>query len=152
MELAFDYLSSNLLMKETDYPYTARDGTCKYNKSKGVPNSNTSGHQRVTSNSPSALEAAITKGPTSVAIEADTYVFQHYSGGVIKSSSCGTSLDHGVLAVGYGEDSRDGKYYIVKNSWGSRWGEKGYVKIMRDSKSGPGICGIQKDASYPKGV
>lgn len=86
---------------------------------------------------------ALNSGPVSVAIEADTHVFQSYTGGIISSSSCGTNLDHGVLAVGYGAD-----YIIVKNSWGSGWGEKGYVRIKRTSGSA-GICGIYKDASQP---
>jgi C1A family cysteine protease len=62
---------------------------------------------------------------------------------------CGTSLDHGVLVVGYGtEGSTD--YWILKNSWGAGWGEKGYFRILREqSKEGPGVCGLQLDASYP---
>lgn len=102
----------------------------------------------MTARSPSALVSALNDGPVSVAIEADTYVFQSYKSGVITSSGCGTSLDHGVLAVGYGSSSQ-GDYYLVKNSWGNKWGEKGYVRIGRSSKSGNGVCGIQMDASYP---
>jgi len=83
------------------------------------------------------------KGPVSVAIEADKDVFQKYKSGVITSGSCGTNLDHGVLAVGYGsEDGED--YFLVKNSWGPSWGVEGYVKIGQNN-----ICGITKDASYP---
>ena len=62
---------------------------------------------------------------------------------------CGTDLDHGVLIVGYGIENM-AEYWLLKNSWGAGWGEKGYVKIKRTSSTGPGICGIQKDASYPK--
>lgn len=67
--------------------------------------------------------------PVSVAIEADTYLFQYYKSGVITSSACGTYLDHAVVAVGYGEDSFAGPYFLVRNSWGTWWGDQGYVKI-----------------------
>lgn len=84
----------------------------------------------------------------SVAIEADTAAFQFYSGGIINSVGCGINVDHGVLAVGYGVDgTRKIEYYIVKNSWGSSWGMKGYVNIA--AVDGPGICGIQTGPVYP---
>jgi len=84
----------------------------------------------------------------SVAIEADKAVFQMYQGGIISSTSCGTRLDHGVLVVGYGtEGTQD--YWLLKNSWGPTWGEKGYFRIARDSGRGDGICGLQMEPSYP---
>jgi len=83
----------------------------------------------------------------SVAIEADKSVFQHYTGGIITSSSCGTNLDHGVAAVGYGSQGGQ-EYYIIRNSWGPSWGDKGYVKL--GVVNGAGICGVQSDAVYPK--
>ena len=63
---------------------------------------------------------------------------------------CGKNLDHGVLAVGYG--SEKGKdYWLVKNSWGTMWGEKGFIKLFRDAKEdSAGTCGIQLQASYPE--
>lgn len=91
---------------------------------------------------------ALNSGPVSVAIEADTYVFQNYKSGIITSTACGTNLDHGVLAVGYGTDASAGDYFIVKNSWGNSWGEKGFVRIAAGTSSS-GVCGILKDASYP---
>lgn len=94
----------------------------------------------------SQLKAAIAKGPVSVSVEADKTVFQHYKSGVLDSSACGTSTDHAITAVGYGSES--GKdYYIVRNSWGSSWGDHGYIKIA--AKDGLGICGIQKAPAWP---
>jgi C1A family cysteine protease len=93
-----------------------------------------------------ALRAAVAQQPVSVAIEADHMSFQLYKKGVY-SGLCGTKLDHGVLAVGYG--SLDGKnYWKVKNSWGSGWGSAGYILIERTA-DGKGKCGIYEAASYP---
>lgn len=93
--------------------------------------------------------AAVAQQPVSVAIEADTQVFQSYTSGIISSKECGTNLDHGVLVVGYG--SEGGKdYWILKNSWGSDWGEQGFFRILRSAnENGPGICGLQEQPSYP---
>merc|ERR1712147_454317 len=90
-----------------------------------------------------ALKAAVAKQPVSVAIEADRMAFQGYTGGVITGTSCGTQLDHGALAVGYGTENGE-EYFLVKNSWGASWGESGYVKI------GPAnVCGIPQQPSSP---
>merc|ERR1711988_365750 len=95
-----------------------------------------------------SLLKAVSKQPVSVAIEADKSAFQLYKGGVLDSSGCGTQLDHGVLVVGYGTDN--GKdYWKVKNSWGSTWGEEGYIRMLR-GKGGEGQCGILSGPpSYP---
>ena len=91
--------------------------------------------------------SSIQTAPTSIAIEADKTVFQHYTSGVLNSEACGTNLDHGVLAVGYGsENGQD--YYLVKNSWGTSWGDKGFIKIANNG-DGKGICGIQSQPVRP---
>jgi xylem cysteine proteinase len=95
-------------------------------------------------NSETALLSAIVQQPVSVAVEADN--FQFYSGGVM-NSPCGTNLDHGVLAVGYGSVNGD-DYYKIKNSWGADWGNHGYMLLAR-GKYPDGQCGIQMDASFP---
>lgn len=65
------------------------------------------------------------------------------------AGTCGTDLDHGVAVVGYGETSEGLKYWIVKNSWGSDWGDGGYIKMQRTEKKAEGMCGINMMASYP---
>ncbi len=71
-----------------------------------------------------------------------------YKGGILSSSACGTNLDHAVNLIGYG--SENGKdFWLVRNSWGTSWGEKGYMRIARSSQDGPGVCGLLKMSSYP---
>ena len=142
----FLWLRLNKTERESDYAYTAATGTCHSSDYEGLYN--TKGYSSVTQGSSSALMASIEAAPTSVAIEADKLVFQAYTGGVLNSDKCGTTLDHGVLAVGYGtEDGQD--YYLVKNSWGASWGDAGYIKIANNG-DGDGICGIQLSATRPK--
>jgi xylem cysteine proteinase len=148
MDDAFSFIVSNGgIASEDDYPYVGADGSCR----SGLAAAATiSGFNDVPVNSDSALMSALSKQPVSVAIEADQDAFQFYSGGVL-TAACGTNLDHGVLAVGYGTDSSGGNYYKVKNSWGPDWGEAGYVRLARAASynGGAGQCGILSAASYP---
>ena len=146
MGTAIDYSHDNGNEAESVYPYTAVDGTCAYDATK-VISTPTANHVNVAQNNALALKTAIASGPISVAIEADTFVFQFYSGGILNSKACGTSLDHGVVAVGYGADSTGKAYYIVRNSWGASWGVNGYINIA--IVDGAGICGIQMEPVYP---
>ena len=145
MEGAFKFIIENGQCAASSYPYTAKDGTC--HSCSAVAHATSCSD--VKPNDQLSLKAAVAKQPVAVAIEADTKYFQSYSGGVLTSSSCGTSLDHGVLAVGYGEENGQ-KYWLVKNSWGTSWGEQGYVKIGRsESTNDAGICGLAMDPSFP---
>jgi len=145
MEGAFKFIIENGQCAASSYPYTAKDGTC--HSCSAVAHATSCSD--VKPNDQLSLKAAVAKQPVAVAIEADTKYFQSYSGGVLTSASCGTSLDHGVLAVGYGEENGQ-KYWLVKNSWGTSWGEQGYVKIGRsESTNDAGICGIAMDPSFP---
>jgi len=147
MDYAFTYTISNGgLTTESNYPYTARDGSCNKAKAKQSAATITS-YADVPQNQEAQLIAAVTKQPVSVAIEADHSSFQLYKSGVFNDANCGTQLDHGVLAVGFG--SQNGKdYWIVKNSWGASWGDQGYI-LMAQHVSAAGICGINMESSYP---
>jgi len=146
MDSAFKYIESVAgVESEEDYPYTAADGTCHFEKSKAV--TGISGYTDVKSGSEDDLQQAVaTVGPISVAIDASHISFQLYEGGVYYAFLCSASeLDHGVLVVGYGsEDDKD--YWIVKNSWGKTWGEAGYIRMSRNRDNN---CGIATQASYP---
>merc|ERR1712072_305737 len=141
MDYAFSFYESTSIATESSYPYTARDGSCKSSYTTAIPSGGVTGYTDVSSSS-NSLQSALNSNPVSVAVEADQSAFQSYSGGIV-SSGCGTNLDHGVLAVGY--DSSAG-YFKVKNSWGSSWGDNGYLKI---STSG-NVCGIKSQPSFPK--
>ena len=148
MDYGFQYIIDNHgITMESNYPYTAKDGTCNKQKASNVA-ATLSGFTDVPTNSELALMTAVSHQPVSVAVEADQSVFQLYSGGVM-SGSCGTNLDHGVLVVGYGTlNNQD--YWLVKNSWGADWGQHGYILLGRGAKYGAkGQCGIQMDPSYP---
>jgi len=144
MDYGFQYIIDNKgITSESKYPYTAADGHCKKKLS---ADATITSFADVTANSEAQLMAAVAQGPVSVAIEADQSSFQMYSSGVF-TGPCGTNLDHGVVVVGYGTDA--GKdYWIVRNSWGTSWGDEGYIRIQRNT-GGAGLCSIAMSASYP---
>ena len=143
---AFNYWKSHSAYLEAAYPYKAVNQQCGYDVSK-ADNVFTTGFTSVAASDANALKSALSKGPVSVAIEADTFYFQHYSTGILDNAvKCGTNLDHAVLVVGWG--SEDGtEYWRVKNSWNTTWGDKGYIRFA--IIEGDGICGVQMDALYP---
>jgi KDEL-tailed cysteine endopeptidase len=147
MDQAFQYIIDNHgLCSEKEYPYNATDGQC-ITCQNVVKITN---YSDVTSNNELALKKAVSQQPVSVAIQANTQSFQHYSGGVYSDPECGTQLDHGVLVVGYGTEFLKGiDYWIVKNSWGESWGENGYIKILRNFNDSSGLCGIAMQPSFP---
>jgi len=147
MDWAFNYTMNEGIESEEVYPYIGWPRACNYTKENVVMYNK--GWVDVPVNESQQLEAAVARQPVSVGIEADSITFQFYYGGVYDSGICGTSLDHGVLVVGYGTSVWGKDYWIVKNSWGHFWGEKGYIRIARTEGEGPGRCGITKAASYP---
>jgi len=146
MDQAFQYVIDNKgIDTEKSYAYEAIDEKCKFQrKSVGATLRN---YTDIPSGSEADLkEAVATVGPISVAIDASQTSFQLYASGVYDEPNCSTQqLDHGVTAVGYGTQS--GKaYWLVKNSWGSDWGEKGYILMSRNHQN---QCGIATASSYP---
>merc|ERR1712241_185099 len=128
---------------EDSYPYEMAKSYCRY--SANNLGASISGAKRINFGDESDLERAVAMVPVSVAIDASHYSLQLYSGGVYDEPYCSSyRLDHGVLAVGYGSEA--GKdYWIVKNSWGTVWGEAGYIKM---SKGRNNQCGIATMACY----
>ncbi|GER36972.1 cysteine proteinase [Striga asiatica] len=147
MDYAFAYIAEKGgLHKEEDYPYAMEEGTCGLDMAESEVVT-IDGYHDVPANDEQSLLKALANQPLSVAIDASGEDFQFYKGGVF-DGSCGTELDHGVAAVGYG--SIEGSdYIIVKNSWGPTWGEKGYIRMKRNTGKSEGKCGINKMASFP---
>ncbi|KAJ1396447.1 Peptidase C1A, papain C-terminal [Sesbania bispinosa] len=146
VDKAFEYIAqSQGLASEADYQYMGTDGTC--NDGMINPAAQIRSYEDVPKQSEEQLLKAVAKQPVSVTIDASGREFQYYNGGVF-SGECGTELNHAVTLIGYGEDS-NGKYWLIRNSWGKDWGEGGYMKMQRDIGSPEGLCGITLQASYP---
>ena len=140
-----EWFETHYTILEEDYPYTATDEKCRYDASQGLfeISSVTTVNGDVAS-----MKAAVTQQPLSIALDAGSRVFQSYTSGVIDSHSCGTQLNHAVVMVGYGTDTDSGlDYWLVRNSWGTTWGDNGFVRIA--AVEGKGICGINGEVYYP---
>ncbi|KAK3432988.1 hypothetical protein EUGRSUZ_D00505 [Eucalyptus grandis] len=148
MDSAFEFIiSKGGLTTEANYPYRGNERTCNTAKT-GYHAASITGYEDVPANNEKALLQAVANQPVSVAVEAGGYDFQFYSSGVF-TGSCGTSVDHAVTVVGYGKTSGGTMYWLLKNSWGTGWGESGYMRIERDVRSRTGLCGLAMNASYP---
>ena len=134
------------ICSESEYPYTASDGKCKASSCKDV--ATISGYTNVPTDSESAMMSAVVQQPVSIGVDASGLDWQFYMGGVV-TSSCGTQLDHGVLAVGFGSSGGQ-DFWKVKNSWGASWGMSGYILLGRGSAFAPkGQCGMLSIPCYP---
>ena len=147
MDNAFKYVINNGgLCSEEEYPYQGEMGFCRMCKNVVSIDD----YSDVTPNDEKVLMRAVAQQPISVAIQANLSSFRFYKSGVYQDNSCSNQLDHGVLIVGYGHEKMFGlDYWIVKNSWGPKWGENGYVRILRNSDKKTGMCGIAMQPSFP---
>ncbi|CAH1227168.1 CTSV [Branchiostoma lanceolatum] len=146
MDQAFQYIiQNNGIDQEQCYPYKAKNHRCKFDAS--CVGATMSSFTDVTSGDEDALKQACSSvGPISVGIDASHQSFQLYNSGVYDEFECSsTRLDHGVLVVGYGTyQNKD--YWLVKNSWGTVWGNEGYIMMSRNKEN---QCGVATDASFP---
>lgn len=177
-ELGFDYITKYGLSLEEHYPYIAKDSQCN----KDLENSGVvmaESFVKLPENDYNSLMDALMKyGPVAVSVDASD--FEIYDSGIYDGlgGECGSSVNHAVVAVGFGTDTKTGTdYWIIRNSWGTNWGEKGYMRLKREKDAskvtckmdtdpkqgsacddGPssilvcGTCGVLSDSSYPKGV
>ena len=144
---AFEYTSVYGVHQWADYDYKIVQGQCRYNPN-GVQ-VRTDKSYDIYPHSAFQMKAALTLGPVAVTVDADSQVFRNYRGGVIKSAACYSEIGHAVLAIGYGVDAYDGEYITIKNSWGTDWGEDGFVRIsLSQMYHAKGICGVLNSGDY----
>nr|BAN39478.1 cysteine proteinase 2 [Entamoeba histolytica] len=143
----YDYIIEHGVAKESDYPYTGSDSTCKTNVKSFAK---ITGYTKVPRNNEAELKAALSQGLVDVSIDASSAKFQLYKSGAYTDTKCKNNyfaLNHEVCAVGYGVV--DGKEcWIVRNSWGTGWGDKGYINMVIEGNT----CGVATDPLYPTGV
>ncbi|CAA0823662.1 Senescence-specific cysteine protease SAG12 [Striga hermonthica] len=100
-------------------------------------------------NDKEALRQAVVDQPITVAVDASSCGFKDYCGGVYSEEDCKTKLSHAITVVGYGVTDEGTKFWILKNSWGTKWGDDKYMRLKRDMPQKEGLCGIAMDTSYP---
>jgi cathepsin L len=139
-QLAYNFLKTNPAVLDSVYPYKGRKGACMRVANTGIV---TKGFEQIR-NDANRIKASLSISPLVVLLSSSTKPFRSYNKGIIDGSACGSEVDHGVTLVGYG--SQGGvPYWVIKNSWGERWGERGYARIRR----GRNICGIESWAIRP---
>ncbi|XP_065276086.1 cathepsin S-like isoform X2 [Emys orbicularis] len=146
MTNAFQYIiDNNGIDSDVSYPYTAQSGTCHYNPATRA--ATCSKFVELPHANETALKDAVANiGPVSVMIDAAQPSFFLYKSGVYDDPRCTQEPNHAVLVIGYG--TLDGKdFWLVKNSWGVKFGDKGYIRMSRNKGN---HCGIASYGSYPQ--
>ena len=146
MENTYDFIGENGVTTESEYPYREQQGYCKNAASN--PAVQIGGYEDVPRNSETQMLLAVANQPISVAVAGGDYYFRYYNSGIM-DMECSTGTDHAVAVVGYGATDDGRKYWIAKNSWGTNWGENGYIYLARDVGDPQGLCGIATNPAYP---
>lgn len=145
---AFKFIIENRgITTESMYPYRRDNGTCRTKNIENDRKVKITGYDNVRKDE-SALLKAVSNQPVSVGIDASGLPMRFYDSGFF-TGNCGTKIDHGVTVVGYGTTEDGTNYWLAKNSWGTSWGENGYIRMQGDVQAKEGLCGIAKQASYP---
>jgi len=140
---SFTYYKTHGACTEASYPYSARDSSCKASScTVGIAAGTVSGYQNIARNN-DALKAAVAKQPVSVCVKADS-TFQSYRSGVL-SKACSGDINHAVMAVGYSGS----EYFKIRNSWGSSWGEAGYIRVAQNDGSAGAFCLLNEAPVVP---
>ncbi|ELP84863.1 cysteine proteinase 2 precursor, putative [Entamoeba invadens IP1] len=146
--VVYDYIKGNGILQEKDYPYTASDGKCEADLTYIF--ATVEGYKYITRKDNDALKSALVDGVVDVSIDASSPKFSLYKSGVYHDTKCKTSLlslNHEIAAVGYGKLNGE-EYWIVKNSWGTNWGENGYILMAMEGNT----CGVTSEPIIPTGV
>lgn len=148
MDAALSYVRDHGIMSSSEYQYTGKNGFCQFVPEKSIINVRGSATLPRGNEILLRMVLALT-GPLPIAIDAGNRSFHSYKSGVYDDKSCmGTNdaLNHAVLLVGYGTDDKGGDYWLIKNSWGNKWGDNGYIKIARNRGN---LCGVASFAVLP---
>ena len=148
----YDYIIENGGMAtEESYPYKAKDQDCQF--SNKTISARITGYVDLPPKDENALKKAVALiGPIAVPLDTKGFGFYYYKSGVYFDELCGQEIQdaiHVMTAVGYGTTSEGQDYWLLKNSMGTDWGEKGYVKWARNRNN---MCGVSTSPSYPIGV
>jgi len=144
LRYVFDYEKG--IMNWDDYGYEGKQKTCRYSKSKSIGTFSSCGRLGSSGSANNMFSMLEKNGVSTVAIDASGSAFQLYSGGLYTGGSCSsTRLNHAVTATGFGKTSGTSSLDI-KNSWGSSWGDKGFIHFAANKNT----CGVLSEGQYAK--